>query len=87
MRVPRLCIRTLMIAVVVAALVLGACLAYRSVTRPPADVLDFVRTHPDQPKPEMVATGISPALLCLLFVVPAGAMTMVFIVWRRHYGR
>ena len=71
-----------MATVGILAVVLGVAVVYRRFSQPPDFISDFIRRNPDQPKPELVASGMSPALLCLFLAVPLVAIATVVVAWR-----
>lgn len=69
-------------AIAVFAIALAALIAYRRLTQPPPAVLEFLRKNPDQPQPELVAWGMSPALVWLILAIAVTAVAIVVAIWR-----
>ncbi len=61
----------------VLALTLCGTFVYRRLTQAPPEILEYVKNHPTQPKPEIVASGISLPLAFLLLTVSIVVIAMV----------
>lgn len=68
-----------MATIAVLVVLLSCVVAYRRFTQPPPEVLEWIKGNPNQPMPELVAWGISPAILCLFLAVPVVAIATVVI--------
>ena len=83
MRLPRVrfTVRRMMVASVVAAVMLGAVADRLSSTPPDVHIREWVKDHPDQPKPELVAEGVDiPGTVLLWLVIALGVGIIVAVL-------
>jgi len=74
-------VRRLTVAGIVAAMMLGMGLALERATSPDAQIQQWIKDHPDQPKPELIASGVSKPLTSLLWLAIAlGAATLAAVL-------
>jgi hypothetical protein len=73
-----------LIALAVAAVAGVAFMTYRTANRPPTEVLDFIKAHPNAPEPELVGSGMSPALACVFVGLPIAGIAISVLLWMRR---
>ena len=77
----RFTVRRLIVAVVVAAVMLGVAAAFFVESGSSAGhIRQWIKAHPDQPKPEVVGEGVSDSLISLPWLVIALGFTSVAAV-------